>query len=314
MLFRAGFPTHVPERRSLRRRVPGRRPARDPELTRRNQPAISPTEQSALASLRVLVAGCGSIGGAAVEPLARLGVGDFVLAEPGTYEANNLNRQTALRADLGRNKADVLAERVLAIDPTASALVEPTGVTPTNVEWLVGTTDVVVDGVDVTETQGIVAKRLLHAEAWRQRRLVISGLDLGGTQLVYVFDYRDGHTRPFDGRLDGAGEHMSALDFLSRLVGPTDVPREMLTYVEAVVRGESGSAPQLAPTANQFGVLAAWAILDFAAGRPLRSFVRVDIPALLMPLHRRAWDTVARLVQVLRIKLQLEVKRVHHGL
>ena len=30
------------------------------------------------------------------------------------------------------------------------------------------------------------------------------GLDLGGTQVVYAFDYRDGRTRPFDGRLDGA--------------------------------------------------------------------------------------------------------------
>ena len=75
-------------------------------------------------------------------------------------------------------------------------------------DWLVGTTDLVIDGVDVTEPAGIMAKRALHDEAWRQRRLVISGLDLGGTQVVYGFDYRDGRTRPLERAPgQGAGRH-----------------------------------------------------------------------------------------------------------
>jgi hypothetical protein len=159
-------------------------------------------------------------------------------------------------ADIGRNKAEVQADRARAINPEAEVLVERDGVTEDNVDWLVGTTDVVIDGVDVTELAGIAAKRALHAEAWRQRRLVISGLDLGGTQVVYAFDYRDGRTRPFDGRLDGAPPGLGAVELLSRLVDPLDVPREMLAHAEAMIRGQAGSAPQLAPTADQFGVLA----------------------------------------------------------
>jgi len=159
-------------------------------------------------------------------------------------------------ADIGRNKAEVQADRARAINPEAEVLVERDGVTEDNVDWLVGTTDVVIDGVDVTEPAGIAAKRALHAEAWRQRRLVISGLDLGGTQVVYAFDYRDGRTRPFDGRLDGAPPGLGAVELLSRLVDPLDVPREMLAHAEAMIRGQAGSAPQLAPTADQFGVLA----------------------------------------------------------
>jgi ThiF family len=111
--FRLGSPTREPERRSLRRRPggPGPETAHYREMTRRNQPSVSPADQSALRAVRVLVAGCGSIGGAPVVPLVRLGVERFVLCEPGDYELNNLNRQGADLSDIGRNKAEVQADR-----------------------------------------------------------------------------------------------------------------------------------------------------------------------------------------------------------
>jgi hypothetical protein len=237
----------------------------------------------------------------------------FVLCEPGDYELNNLNRQAADIADIGRNKADVQADRARAINPEVEVLVESDGVTQDNVDWLVGTTDVVIDGVDVTEPAGIAAKRALHDEAWRQRRLVISGLDLGGTQVVYAFDYRDGRTRPLNGRLDKAPDDLDALQFLTRLVSPLDVPRELLAYSEAMIRGQAGSPPQLAPTADQFGVLAAWMVLDFAAGRQVRKRVKVAIPDLVMPRGRRLANETARMVQLARVKFLLESTRRRGG-
>ena len=313
--FRLGSATRAPERRSLRRgpRQPRPETAHYREMTRRNQPSLSREEQGALRGVRILVAGCGSIGGATVVPLVRLGAERFVLCEPGDYELNNLNRQAADVGDIGRNKAEVQATRARAINPEAEVLVERDGVTADNVDWLVGTTDVVIDGVDVTEPAGIAAKRALHAEAWRQRRLVISGLDLGGTQIVYAFDYRDGRTRPFNGRLDGAPAGLGAVDFLSRLVDPLDVPREMIAHAEAMIRGQAGSAPQLAPTADQFGVLAAWMVLDFAAGRPVRKRVKVAIPDLVMPRGRRLANETARMVQLARVKFLLESARRKAG-
>jgi hypothetical protein len=313
--FRLGSPTREPERRSLRRRPPERRPetAHYREMTRRNQPSLSREEQGALRATRILVAGCGSIGGATVVPLVRLGAERFVVCEPDHYEINNLNRQAAELADIGRNKAEVQAARARAINPEAEILVEPDGVTEGNVDWLVGTTDVIIDGVDVTEPAGIAAKRALHQEAWRQRRLVISGLDLGGTQLVYAFDYRDGRTRPFNGRLDGQPAGIGALEFLSRLVDPLDVPRELVSYTEAMIRGQAGSPPQLAPAADQFGVLAAWMVLDFAAGRPVRKRVKVAIPDLVMPRHRRVASEAGRMVALARVKILLETTRRRAG-
>jgi hypothetical protein len=313
--FRLGSPTREPERKSLRRTPDMATPETDHyrEMTRRNQPSLSREEQAALRAVRVLVAGCGSIGGAPVVPLVRLGVERFILCEPGDYELNNLNRQAADMSDIGRNKADVQAGHARAINPEVEALVEPDGVTEDNVDWLVGSTDVVIDGVDVTEPAGIAAKRALHHEAWRQRRLVISGLDLGGTQVVYAFDYRDGRTRPLNGRLDKAPDDLDALQFLTRLVSPLDVPRELLAYSEAMIRGQAGSPPQLAPTADQFGVLAAWMVLDFAAGRPVRRRVKVAIPDLVMPRRRRLTNEAARVVELARVKYLLESARRRRG-
>jgi tRNA threonylcarbamoyladenosine dehydratase len=313
--FRLGSPTREPERKSLRRRPDGQLPETDHyrEMTRRNQPSLSREEQAALRAVRVLIAGCGSIGGAPVVPLVRLGVERFILCEPGDYELNNLNRQAADISDIGRNKAAVQADRARAINPEVETLVETDGVTEDNVDWLVGSTDVIIDGVDVTEPAGIAAKRALHQEAWRQRRLVISGLDLGGTQVVFGFDYRYGRTRPLNGRLDKAPENLDALQFLTRLVSPLDVPRELLAYSEAMIRGQAGSPPQLAPTADQFGVLAAWMVLDFAAGRPVRKRVKVAIPDLVMPRRRRVGNEAARIVELARVKYLLETTRRRKG-
>ena len=81
------------------------------EALLRNRFFISDIEQSALSDCSVLIAGCGSTGGAVVEPLVRLGVRRLIVADPGTYEVSNLNRQESTVDDVGRNKAEVAAER-----------------------------------------------------------------------------------------------------------------------------------------------------------------------------------------------------------
>jgi len=91
----------------------------DPEqVFGRNQPSISPAEQQRLAVAHVLICGCGGLGGPVAEQLARAGVGHLRLVDPDHFEPTNLNRQTgALRTTLGRNKAEVMAGRVQAINP-----------------------------------------------------------------------------------------------------------------------------------------------------------------------------------------------------
>ena len=87
------------------------------ELTTRNGPLVTPEEQERIRTATILVAGCGSVGGAAIEPLIRLGCEHLILAEPDGYDVANMNRQSCRLQDVGRNKAAVFAERMHEINP-----------------------------------------------------------------------------------------------------------------------------------------------------------------------------------------------------
>lgn len=72
-----------------------------------------------LRSARVAVFGVGGVGGFCVEALARAGVGTLHLYDDDTVSESNLNRQiAALHSTLGQPKAEVMARRVLDINPS----------------------------------------------------------------------------------------------------------------------------------------------------------------------------------------------------
>ena len=104
-----------------------------------------------------------------MEPLVRIGVEYLVLAEPGVYDLGNLNRQRASLADVGRNKADALAQRVQLINPYAEVSVVRGGVTGDTLETLLNGVAVVIDGVDVTAAEAGPAEGA-PALACRSRR------------------------------------------------------------------------------------------------------------------------------------------------
>ena len=74
-----------------------------------------------LAMLRranVLVVGVGGVGAYAAEMIVRAGVGRMTIADADTVGESNINRQLiALHSTIGRNKTDVLAERLRDINP-----------------------------------------------------------------------------------------------------------------------------------------------------------------------------------------------------
>ncbi|MEU4093565.1 ThiF family adenylyltransferase [Streptomyces sp. NPDC026673] len=252
-------------------------------FTERNRGLIPDAAQRALRTAVVLVAGCGSTGGAAVDPLTRLGVQHFVLAEPGAYELNNLNRQHAAHADIGRNKAEVAAERVRAVNPHAVAEVRPEGIRPENVAALLGGCDIVVDGVDVTTPEGWHAKYALHAEAAAQGRPVVSGYDMSGTQYIRYYDYRLG-LPPLAGEVTAeqvAAE--SVWELLLRIVPRELVPEDLLADVRAHRDEPDYSVPQLVYTSLLFGVLTARYVVEVLAGRPVREALSLDVHQIVRP-------------------------------
>ncbi len=71
-----------------------------------------------LRDARVLVVGLGGVGAYAAEMIARAGVGSMTIADADTVSASNINRQLiALHSTVGRSKAELMAERLLDINP-----------------------------------------------------------------------------------------------------------------------------------------------------------------------------------------------------
>ena len=66
----------------------------------------------------VLIVGVGGVGSYAAEAVARAGIGSITVMDGDCVQPSNLNRQlVALTSTLGRNKAEVMAERIRDIDP-----------------------------------------------------------------------------------------------------------------------------------------------------------------------------------------------------
>ena len=83
----------------------------------RNIPAVSAEDMETLRQSRILVAGCGGLGGFIIEYLARIGVGSLTVADGDTFCLSNLNRQILSTAgNIGRNKALAAADRVREIN------------------------------------------------------------------------------------------------------------------------------------------------------------------------------------------------------
>ena len=72
-----------------------------------------------LRNANVLVVGVGGVGAYAAEMIVRAGVGRMTIADADRVSESNINRQlVALHSTIGREKCDILAERLKDINPS----------------------------------------------------------------------------------------------------------------------------------------------------------------------------------------------------
>lgn len=90
-----------------------------PERYARNQVGFSCADQLRLHNSTVAVIGLGGLGGAVIEMLARVGVGNMILVDGDIFEDSNLNRQVlSTVVTLGLRKVEVAKDRVGNINPS----------------------------------------------------------------------------------------------------------------------------------------------------------------------------------------------------
>jgi len=212
----------------------------------RNLGFFSEEEQEILNNSTVAIAGAGGDGGMLAIQLARLGVGNFRLADPDPFEEENLNRQAACTtATVGENKAIAVGGYIQSINPHATVEAYTDGITAENAEEFVAGADLLIDETEFT----IHAIGVRLARAAREEGIAnLQVLNVGFGAQVTSYDPESKYS--FERRL-GLNNDMPIEEVATAEVDLdrwlAHVPKYAdLSVFEQVASGEK-SAPSVAP-------------------------------------------------------------------
>jgi tRNA threonylcarbamoyladenosine dehydratase len=131
-----------------------------------------------LQKAHVLVVGLGGVGSFAAEFIARAGVGTMTIVDGDVVDPTNRNRQLpALATTHGLSKADLMAERLMAINPDLKLTSIKTFLTPTKAREIIVSAkfDYVMDCID-----SVTPKLMLLSTAYAAKLPIVSSMGAGG--------------------------------------------------------------------------------------------------------------------------------------
>lgn len=114
------------------------------------------TRQEKFARGRVVICGLGGLGSRVAELLTQAGVGYLRLVDFDRLEPTNLNRQFYFADQLGRYKADALAENLKRISPYTELEIHKEKVTEENLPALLRGVDVIVEAFDAPAAKALL--------------------------------------------------------------------------------------------------------------------------------------------------------------
>lgn len=126
----------------------------------------------------VLIVGLGGVGSFAAEFLARAGVGSMTIVDGDTVDITNINRQLpALHSTVGKHKVEVVAERLLDINPNLNLVKINEFLNPDRMDEVLDSAkfDFVLDCID-----SVTPKVCLMIAARRRKIKMVSSMGAGG--------------------------------------------------------------------------------------------------------------------------------------
>ena len=113
--------------------------------------------QEKLTKAKVLVIGCGGLGGPVLSYLAAAGVGTIGLIEFDTVSLSNLHRQVIFETkDIGQPKIEIAEQKIKALNPNVQVLAYNTPLSNKNALEIFAEFDLIVDGSDNFPTRYLV--------------------------------------------------------------------------------------------------------------------------------------------------------------
>lgn len=130
-----------------------------------------------LSGSHVLIVGIGGVGGYAAEQLCRAGIGELTLIDGDIISSSNRNRQIiALTSNMGKPKAEEMAQRLLDINPDVKLNIIGEYLKEDRFAAILDRSyDYVIDAIDT-----LAPKVTLLAEAVRKGYPVVSSMGSGG--------------------------------------------------------------------------------------------------------------------------------------
>ena len=115
----------------------------------RQREILNKKEQLALKNSKITVIGCGGIGGAVIEMLARMGVCNLKIVDKDNFDVSNINRQLMSSMDsVNQIKTEVTKEIIASINPFVKVETFNTELNQENVDEILQGSSVVVDALD----------------------------------------------------------------------------------------------------------------------------------------------------------------------
>ncbi|WP_295608976.1 HesA/MoeB/ThiF family protein [uncultured Methanobrevibacter sp.] len=214
------------------------------EIASRQMSIVTRSEQQRFKDAKITVIGCGGIGGETIEMLARMGIGELVLVDKDAFDLSNLNRQTlASLTDLGLDKSAVAAEKVRLINPYVKVTTFNEHVDQTNIDKVIGDSNIVIDALDNVLTRVIVSRKA------KEKGIAYIHGAIHGTM---------GQITVFLPNSDKTYEEMFNLPSIGKELNDETI--------EALKNVTSGVPPVIGPTPNLIGCLEAFEAYKIITG------------------------------------------------
>jgi tRNA A37 threonylcarbamoyladenosine dehydratase len=163
----------------------------------RTELLIGRTSLEKLAQSHVMVVGLGGVGSFAAEFIARSGIGKMTIIDGDVVDPTNRNRQLpALATNHGESKAEIMAERIKAINPEIELTVIKDFILPEKVlEHLSIQPDYIIDAID-----SITPKITFLKSAFELKVPIVSSMGAGAKldpTRLQVVDISETYNCPF---------------------------------------------------------------------------------------------------------------------
>ena len=144
---------------------------------------MSEKEQSVIKDYKIFLGGAG-IGSIVAECALRFGFEHITIVDGDKVEQSNLNRQNYTENDIGRYKAECLAERLLSINPDAQIDYHTEFLNPNNIEEMLNGHNVAINALDFKDDTPFVFDRIC-----KERKIpVLHPYNFGWAGFVTIVD------------------------------------------------------------------------------------------------------------------------------